>query len=707
MTAIGIDLGTTNSVVARYDSGGAGSSVVTVGGARSTPSVVSMRSRDGKEELLVGSPAFNWAKRDPENTILSVKRLMGRDFADEAVAEARERRSYRIVPGSDEDPRAHVVIGRTTYTPAQVSTLILERLKQGATEKLGTDVTHAVITVPAYFKEAQRAATREAGEAAGLVVKRIIDEPTAAAVAFGLEHHDGGRHRVLVYDLGGGTFDISILNTVTDADGRHHFHVLDFNGDNWLGGDDFDQLITGRITEWVRQNAGVDPSGDSEFLFHAKKAAEEAKRELSTAESTDIIIPAAYRSAGRPVDVEMTLTRAEFEEMITPLVDRTIALVRTALDRQHLAPDDISDVLLVGGSTLVPKVCEVVEDFFGSGKVRRDIDAMECVAIGAGILASTLHGVECAKCGTVNDESAKECTECRGTLVSARSVGELQIYDVTGMALGVAAVKGSQADTFVPIIPRGTPYPMSEPMRHTFQATDGRLIRVPVYEGDSGIASENQEQGVIEYELPEEIDIHSRVDVSFLFDRNRELHVTINVPGTSLVYRKKLRFDTARSQGPSKVAVEEDEATHRADLMYVEEVTRHFVRTYGQYLDPSQAMKIEGDLNRAQQTLVFSDPAECRRMTSVLEGDIFGSGLASQLYLAERAADRATPDDAHRINQAIVAVQQAFQQGRRETVLEQSQALRVMVAKVGQEYEVSAIGDSRSFDGLLKLLDEA
>ncbi|GDY31985.1 Hsp70 family protein [Gandjariella thermophila] len=707
MTAIGIDLGTTNSVVARYDPEQDRASVVTIGGARSTPSVVSLRQRGGKEDLLVGGPALNWAKAAPANTILSVKRLMGRDFADPAVAETRARRSYQIVSGPNDDPRAHVVIGERTYTPAQVSTMILERLKNGAAEKLKEDVTHAVITVPAYFKEAQRAATREAGEQAGLVVKRIIDEPTAAAIAFGLELREGERRRVLVYDLGGGTFDISILNTAKDADGHNHFQVLDFVGDNWLGGDDFDLLIVEKIIEWVRRNAAVDPSGDDEFLFIAKKAAEEAKRTLSEADWADIIIPAAFRAAGSPVDVEMTLTRDDFEALIEPLVDRTIHLVRTALERQNLSPDDISDVLLVGGSTQIPKVREAVENFFGTGKVRRHIDPMECVAVGAGILASTLHGVECLSCATVNDETASECRKCRQSLVNARSAGDTHVYDVTGMALGVAAVRGSQADTFVPIIPRGTPYPMSEPMRHTFQTTDGRVIRVPVYEGDSATASENQEQGVIEYELPEEIDIHTRVEVSFLFDRNRELHVTIAVPGTNMEYRKKLRFDTARAEAPAKADFEEDDATYREDLVYLEEVTRRFLRTYEQYLRPSQAMKIQGDLERAQQTLVFSDPAECRRMISVLQSDLFGSGLASQLYIAERAADRATATDAQQINQAVAALQQSFQQGKQEAVAEQAQVLKLMVAKVGQQYEVAEVGDAEDFAGLLKLLDDA
>jgi molecular chaperone DnaK len=512
VTAIGIDLGTTNSVVATYDPERARPSVVTVAGARSTPSVVSVKRHDGKDELLVGQNALNWANRDPENTILSVKRLMGRDFADPSVEQARRRRSYQIVPGPNDDPRAHVVLRGTVHTPAEISTFILEWLKSGAEQKLNTPVTHAVITVPAYFEEAQRTATREAGERAGLVVRRIIDEPTAAAIAFGLELGAQDRRRVLVYDLGGGTFDISVLNATRDKQGHPHFQVIEFTGDNWLGGDDFDALIVNRIVDWVKRNAGVDPSGNTEFMFRAKEAAEKAKIFISNSNSADIVIPYAYKVAGEFIDVTMTLTRHEFDELIEPYIEKTVSLVKTVLDRQNMTPSDISDVLLVGGATLTPKVYETVEELFGKGRVRRQVDPMECVAIGAGILANTLHGVECQSCRTVNDEMADKCANCQESLVNARSVGDTNIHDVTGMALGVNAVKGSHRDTFVPIIPKGTPYPMSEPMRHSFGATDGRLIRVPVYEGDQPLASQNREQGVIEYELPEEIDVHSRVD---------------------------------------------------------------------------------------------------------------------------------------------------------------------------------------------------
>ena len=706
MTAIGIDLGTTNSVAATYDPARERSRVLTIDGARSMPSVVSVQQQDGAEELLIGHNALNWASRAPQDTIISVKRLMGRDFDDPSVEQARARRSYRIVPGPGEDPRAHVMLGDTIHTPGEISAFILQRVKSGAEQTLGDEVTHAVITVPAYFQEAQRAATREAGERAGLVIKRIIDEPTAAAIAFGVELDEDDRRRVLVYDLGGGTFDISVLNTTTDKQGHRHFQVLEFNGDNWLGGDDFDDLIVGRILDWVKRNADIDASEDAEFLFHAKDAAQKARIFLSGNNSTKIVIPSALRAGGEPIDVVMPFTRAELDELIEPLVERTIDLVKIVLERQKLNAADITDVLLVGGATLTPKVYENVTQLFGKSKVRRDVDPMECVAIGAGILANTLRGKACQSCNAVNDDTSQTCVECGHSLTNATSNGETNIHDVTGMALGVRAVQGTHEDVFVPIIHRGTPYPMSEPMRHSFGATSSGLIRVPVYEGDHSLASKNREQGVIEYELPEEIDVHSRVDVAFMFDRNRELHVTITVPGTGLEYTKKLRIDAPRTKPGSDTPLTEDEyATDRADLALAQRAITALLHEYGEYLDPPQAMKLRGDLDRTAQVLIFAEPAECRRMLSILTSDLINSGLASALYLAARAADRApTAEEARRINQTVESVQKAFKDGKRSVVQDQARVLKVLVANTLYGREVPEIGDVIDHNGLLKLL---
>ncbi|MEU6860570.1 Hsp70 family protein [Glycomyces sp. NPDC046736] len=710
MTAIGIDLGTTNSVVARRDPARGEVRVVKVHGRAGTPSVVGLRRRAGSEdEVLVGTPALNWANRDPENTIQSVKRLMGRDFAEDAVAEALARRPYKITAGPGDDPRAHVVMGGQTYSPIDISTKILEHLRTGARDKLGEEITHAVITVPAYFREAQRAATRQAGAAAGLVVKRIIDEPTAAAIAFGLEQRQGDRRRVLVYDLGGGTFDISILNSAQDAEGRNFFQVLDFVGDNWLGGDDFDLLIVDRIIDHVKREHDVDPSTDTKFLFQAKKAAENAKRELTEADSAEIFIEAAFKFAGGTGDVDMVLTRGEFDALIGPKVEATLDLVRSALERQHLSADDISDVLLVGGSTLVPKVAESVSRLFGADKVRRHIDPMECVAIGAGVLAATLNGIECSNedCKHVNDEAAESCTECGHSLVSARPVGDTTVYDVTGMALGIAALEGSNPDAFVEVIPRGTPYPMSEPLHQSFEATDPQRIKVPVYEGDSKAASQNHEQGLVEVELPQAVDLHTPVDVGFLFDRNRELQVTVSVPSIAFEKHTTLKVDQARATTAKTVEVDEDEGdAHREYLIATIDGTKRFLEVYEQYLHPAQAVKIRADLDRAQEALMFDDKDECKRMVDVLNRDVFGSGLATQLYLAERAAAQANTDEARSINDSIARLQQAHLKGNATTVHEQSRALNAMVNKVHRENAaVQQIEDADDLGGILRKRD--
>jgi molecular chaperone DnaK (HSP70) len=710
MNAIGIDLGTTNSAVAVYDEARKVASIVANGESENlTPSVVSVRQLDGGKQLrYVGRNAVNMAAMQPQDTVRSVKRLMGRDFADPTVETARSRLSYQIVPGRDEDPRAHVLIAGQAHTPSEVSSMILEKLRQDTARTLNEEVTHAVITVPAYFRDAQRAATREAGERAGLVVKKIIDEPTAAAVAFGLQLGEGERRRVLVYDLGGGTFDISILNTVKDNEGRGHFQVLDYDGDNWLGGDDFDLTIVNLIVDWVRERAGVDPAEDKKFLVQAKNAAEAAKRELSQQPAAVIAIPAAFRvgDGGPFIDVEMVITVEDYESMIDPYVDRTMELVRKALGRQNLTADDITDVLLVGGSTLTPKVYRTVENFFGRTKVRRTINPMECVALGAGILAGTLRGVECQHCEKLNDEEAATCVQCGASLANARSVGDTGLHEVTGAGLGIAVVRGTQRDVFVPIIPKGTPYPLPEPMSRTFQATDGKLIRVPVYEGDNQIASRNDEQGVAEYELEHEIAVNSRVDVAFNYSKDRIVTVVISVPGTEMRKECTLRNDAQRTPAPSALDDDEDTVSWREQLVQAAANARDFLEQYAHFIEPAQAMKIRSDIEKAETASIMSDSAECRRMANVLHRHLYDSGIASQLQLAERAADGAPPTVAKEINEAITSVRSSYRQGQRQRAAEQARVLKLLVASALEERSVSEVADAEHFDSVLRQLDE-
>ncbi|WP_461081659.1 Hsp70 family protein [Streptomyces deserti] len=710
MTAIGIDLGTTNSVVAHYDPDRGEARVVRNGEAENlTPSVVGMMRREGSESLLVGRYALNWADKNPQDTVLSVKRLMGRDFTDAKVARARDRLSYQIVPGPDDDPRAHVVFGGRTTTPAEVSSAILGKLVKDASRNLGEDVPQAVITVPAHFGDAQRAATREAAELTGITVKKIIDEPTAAAIAFGLDKRGGERSRILVYDLGGGTFDISVLDSTKGHDGNAQFAVRKFAGDDWLGGDDFDLAVVDRIAQWVQQEYGVDPSQDKRFRFLAKKEAEQVKWRLNDSPETVVNIPAAYTGDGVVVDVYMPLTQAEFRELTDHLVRRTMDLVRETLEQDGLNTTQITDVLLVGGGTLTRSVYEAVEAFFGREKVRRDINPMECVALGAGILAGTLNGVECPapRCGTVNDETATACSACGQSLAGARAVGTTGLYEVTGVAMGIGAVRGSQRDVFVPIIESGTAYPLPEPCTKVFQATDSRLIRVPVYEGNSPVASKNDEQGVVEFELPQEIDVNQRVEVSFNYDANRTITVTITVPGTDMRLQARPRREKPRTPPPAPV-LEPDSATLRQRLEWAKRDAEKFLQRYGGYVEDLQEMKVRRDLQQAEQVLRQGESGEYKRLTELLIDDMYHNcGYASQFLHAEEATDGAPPETASLINEAVGYVKQAHAEGNRLLAAQQARNLANLVAQAYDARRVLALRDTERFDGILRVPDDA
>jgi molecular chaperone DnaK (HSP70) len=708
MKAIGIDLGTTNSVAAYCEPGRHNLRVLSNGaGENLTPSVVSVKRprRGGAEaEILVGRAALNYGHHAPEDTILSIKRLMGRNYAEPQVREIAGKVNYRVVPGPGGDPRAHVRLNGSVHTPAEISALILRKIKEDAGRSLGEEVTHAVITVPAYFEEAQRAATREAGERAGLVVKKIIDEPTAAAIAFGFQAESDARHRILVYDLGGGTFDISLVQMVKDRDGRDQFQGLQIEGDNWLGGDNFDRCIVDKIIAWVTEETGEDPLGDKRFLFMAKKAAEEAKRALGNAASTDVVIPAAYRrSQGSFVDVDLSLSRDELEAMIRIDVERSMLLVQKALGEQHLSPDDITDVLLVGGATLTPLVHRMVEGVFGAAKVRRNVNPMECVALGAAILAATLQGLECPDCKKENEDTAAECRHCGHSLASARSMGDISV-EVTAMSLGIAAVRGTQSDVFAPIIPKGTVYPLREPMKRRFQAISGRRIVVPVYEGDHPVASRNNRQGVVEYDLPQEIESNAQVEVSFNLDRHRQLTVTITVPGTGLLKTETLLRDRPLATPPSAGTGETPAETWQDELADTIEFSRRFLTHYRTYMDTAEGTKLQRDLERAQQVIASHDEAEGRRMNRLLQMDVINSGTATQLFLADGATRGASPEEARKIRESARAVRDSYERGDRDRGAEQARLLKVLVARNLERTGIKEIADREDYGSLLRLL---
>lgn len=707
---IGIDLGTTNSAAARCSADGRSPEIILLAGEPLMPSVVSI----AHGEKIVGREALNNTTRAPADTIASVKRLMGRDYADEQIECIRDRFSYKIVPGSDGDPRVYVEQAGETLSPAEISSRILAEIKAEAERTMNDEVTHAVITVPAYFTEAQRAATREAGQLAGLTVTRIIDEPTAAAIAFGVQVKEGERHRVLVFDMGGGTFDISIVQMVKDDEGRDQHQGLQIEGDNWLGGDDFDFCIVDRVMEWVRSEHNADLSGEPRFLPLVKQHAEAAKRALSSKQKTDIVIPGSARLPnGAFIDVELTLTRDEFEEMIEPQVSRAMDLVAKGLAGQGLKPEDITDVLLVGGTTLTPAVYERVQALFGSSKVRRHISPMQCVALGAGVLAATLRGVSCPACGELNEEVAERCKSCAADLAAARSVGDTVLQDPTPMSLGIRAVKGNDPDHFVPIIPKGTVYPLTEPMKRSFEAMSDRKITIPVFEGDDPVASRNHEQGLIEYELPEGMDVRTRVEVSFNYDRNRELTVTVTVPGTAFLKSKKLSPKVLRDRPRGKVSKPVQRA-HEADAPLLElqqtaAMANRFLSEYDRFMEMSQAMRLRHEIETAEKLLAEREPDEeqARHQSRVIETAIFSSGLATQLFVANQATDGAPPELSAQINEVAAAVRQSWERNQKEVAGRQAAQLRTLVARAVQpRQDIKEVADQDDHGGLLKILGQ-
>src|SRR6187200_2319397 len=378
---IGIDLGTTNSVVAVME-GGQPTVIVNQEGARTTPSVVAI-AKDG--ERLVGQVAKRQAVTNPEHTVFSIKRFMGRSFAE--VSSESNRVPYRIVRAENGDAR--VEVRGKTYSPPEISAMVLQKLKKAAEDYLGETVSDAVITVPAYFNDAQRQATKDAGRIAGLNVRRIINEPTAAALAYGMDKK-GKDRKIAVYDLGGGTFDISIIE-IADVDGERQFEVMSTNGDTFLGGEDFDRRVIDYIAAEFQKESGVDVRKDPLAVQRLKEAAEKAKIELSSGQQTEINLPYITADASGPKHLAMKLTRAKLESLVEDLVQKTIDPCRIALKDAGIGTQDIAEVILVGGQTRMPLVQKYVKDFFGKDP-RKDVNPDEAVAVGAAIQGGVLAG---------------------------------------------------------------------------------------------------------------------------------------------------------------------------------------------------------------------------------------------------------------------------------------------------------------------------
>ncbi|MCI0790705.1 MAG: molecular chaperone DnaK, partial [Chloroflexi bacterium] len=504
---LGIDLGTTNSCMAIIEAGEP-RVVENAEGARTTPSVVAVNARTG--ERYVGMTAKRQAVTNPENTVYSVKRLMGRRFGDDSVQHDLPLLSYEVVKHSNGD--AHVKMGDKTHAPPEISAMVLQKLKQDAESKLGETITQAVITVPAYFNDSQRNATKDAGRIAGLEVMRIINEPTAAALAYGLDKKSD--ETIAVFDLGGGTFDITILQI-----GDGVFEVKATNGDTHLGGDDFDQRIVDWIVDEFKKDQGIDLKQDNMALQRLKESAERAKIELSTTVQTEINLPFITADASGPKHLVMTLTRSNLEQLVDDLIKRTVGPCKQAITDSGVAAGDIDEIVMVGGMTRMPKVIEATQELFGK-EPHQGVNPDEVVAMGAAIQAGVLQG----------------------------EVQDLLLLDVTPLSLGIETM-GGVATT---LIPRNTTIPTSKSETFTTAAENQPSVEVHVVQGERSMATENKSIGrfILDGILPAPRGL-PQIEVTFDIDANGITNVSAKDQGTG----KEQRITITASSGLSETEI--------------------------------------------------------------------------------------------------------------------------------------------------------
>ena len=609
---IGIDLGTTNSCVAVME-GQQIRVIENAEGTRTTPSIIAYME-DG--ETLVGAPAKRQAVTNPRNTLYAVKRLIGRRFEEKEVQKDISLMPYKIIKADNGD--AWVEARDKKLAPPQISAEVLRKMKKTAEDYLGEEVTEAVITVPAYFNDSQRQATKDAGRIAGLDVKRIINEPTAAALAFGLDKKEKGDRKIAVYDLGGGTFDISIIE-IADVDGEKQFEVLSTNGDTFLGGEDFDQRIIDFIIGEFKKDQGVDLSKDVLALQRLKESAEKAKVELSSSQQTEINLPYITADASGPKHLNLKITRAKLEALVEDLVERTMEPCRLAIKDAGVKVGDIDDVILVGGMSRMPMVQEKVKEFFGK-EPRKDVNPDEAVAVGAAIQGAVLSG----------DRK------------------DVLLLDVSPLSLGIETMGG----VMTKMIQKNTTIPTKYSQVFSTADDNQPAVTIKVYQGEREMASGNKLLGEFNLEgIPSAPRGTPQIEVTFDIDSNGILHVSAKDKASGKENKVTIKANSGLSEGEINRMVQDAELNAAEDHKMREladarnqgdaliHTSKKSLTEYGDKLDASEKAAIETAIKELEEVLRSSDKTEIEAKTAALSA-------ASQKLGEKMYANQQQPQEA-------------------------------------------------------------